>query len=70
MDDVGYVLTGMPFVAIGMPAVAGGDYLHPLFHTGVGIVLIVAAFLLLMIGSVVLRKIASFRTEPSRLRRL
>jgi tight adherence protein B len=56
-----FVLIALPFAtALGMTAV-NRDYMTPLFTTGTGRVLLIASLVMIGIGSLVLRRIVSFK---------
>lgn len=52
-----YVLGAMPFLAAGGIWVTQPDYLKPMFHQGIGIVMLVVAITLMAIGAVWLRAV-------------
>lgn len=56
-----YVLVAMPFVAVGGLSLIHYPYMAPLFTTSTGRILIVVALCGIAIGSIILRKIVSFR---------
>ena len=56
-----YVLIGLPFVmALGM-TLLNGKYMEPLYHTSTGHKVIAGGMLMMLFGSLVLKKIVSFR---------
>jgi tight adherence protein B len=56
-----YVLVGMPF-AIGLILeLMSPAYMHPLFATALGHILIIVGLVSISLGSIVLRKIVNFR---------
>lgn len=56
-----YVLIAMPFVAVGGLSLIHYSYMAPLFNTSTGRVLIVVALAGIVIGTLILRKIVSFK---------
>lgn len=56
-----YTLVGVPFFIGGMITVMNGKYMAPLFHSKVGHILLIAGFAMMIVGSLVLRKIVSFK---------
>jgi tight adherence protein B len=56
-----YTLIGVPFFIAGMVTLLNGDYMGPLYQTSTGQMLIVIAFVMMAIGSLILKKIVSFR---------
>ncbi|HYY04722.1 MAG TPA: type II secretion system F family protein [Gaiellaceae bacterium] len=56
-----YVLVGVPFFLAGTISLIAPDYMAPLWHTSTGHLLIALCFVMIGIGSSVLKKIVSFR---------
>jgi tight adherence protein B len=56
-----YTLIGIPFFIAGMITLLNHTYMYPLYHTSAGQMLIVLAFVMMGIGSLILKKIVSFR---------
>lgn len=56
-----YVLVGLPFFLAATVTLLNPVYMAPLYHTGVGQKLIIAAVVMIAIGSLMLQRIASFR---------
>ena len=56
-----YTLIGIPFFLAGTITLANGTYMHPLYHSHNGHILIVVGLMMMGIGSLILRKIVSFR---------
>jgi tight adherence protein B len=56
-----YTLIGIPFFIAGTITLLNPRYMFPLYHTSVGHFLIIAMCVMMGIGSVVLKKIVSFR---------
>jgi tight adherence protein B len=56
-----YVLIGLPFFVAGLLTLLNPDYMRPLWHTGTGHKLIMAMFVMMTFGSLILRKIVNFR---------
>jgi tight adherence protein B len=56
-----YVLIGLPFFLVGAMTLLNGDYMRPLFDTSSGHVMIVLALAMMAVGSLILKKIVSFR---------
>jgi tight adherence protein B len=56
-----YVLIGLPFFVLGMISVVNGEYMRPLWHTSTGHKLLIGMLVMMGIGSLILKKIVSFR---------
>jgi tight adherence protein B len=56
-----YVLVGLPFVVFFAISVIDRDYMDPLFETSTGHKLIIATFVMMALGSTILKKIVSFK---------
>jgi tight adherence protein B len=56
-----YVLVGLPFFVALMLTALNSEYMRPLWHTSTGHKLIITMFVMIGIGSLVLRKIVNFR---------
>ncbi len=56
-----YTLIGLPFFLMGAISVLNSGYLHPLFHTSPGHMLLVVGVVMMMVGSAILKKIVSFK---------
>jgi tight adherence protein B len=56
-----YVLIGLPFFVALMLTLLNAEYMSPLWHTGTGHKLIIGMFVMIGIGSLILRKIVNFR---------
>ena len=56
-----YVLIGLPFVLAGALTLLNRSYMHPLYSTSTGHMLIAVGFVSMALGSAVLQKIVSFR---------
>jgi len=56
-----YTLIGIPFFIAGTVTLLNAEYMHPLYHTSAGHLLIVVAFVMMAFGSLILKKIVSFR---------
>jgi tight adherence protein B len=56
-----YVLVGLPFFVFFAISVIDRDYMDPLFETSTGNKLIIATFVMMAIGSAILKKIVSFK---------
>jgi tight adherence protein B len=56
-----YVLVGLPFFIAGAISLLNGTYLSPLFHTSAGHMLLFMGVGMIAIGSLILKKIVSFR---------
>lgn len=56
-----YTLIGLPFFVAGVVGILNPSYMTPLFHTSTGRNLIYAGLAMMTIGSVLLKKIVSFR---------
>jgi tight adherence protein B len=56
-----YTLIGIPFFIAGAVTLLNREYMSPLYHTRVGQMLIFGAFVMIGFGSLILKKIVSFR---------
>ena len=56
-----YVLVGLPFLMAGAIWTLNPGYMDPLFHTSTGHKLIFMGLLMMMVGSLILKKIVSFK---------
>lgn len=56
-----YVLVGVPFFMLGTITLLSGEYMAPLYHTSTGHKLLVMGLVMISIGSLMLRKIVSFK---------
>jgi tight adherence protein B len=56
-----YVLIGLPFVIAIVITAMNADYMSPLYHTSTGHKLIMVGFVMMAIGSLLLKKIVSFK---------
>jgi tight adherence protein B len=56
-----YVLCGLPFFMAGILTVINPNYMSPLYHTPAGHKLIMLALVMMLIGSLMLKKIVSFK---------
>jgi tight adherence protein B len=56
-----YVLVGLPFVTALIITLINPQFMDPLYHTGMGHALIVLGLVMMAVGSLILKKIVSFR---------
>jgi tight adherence protein B len=56
-----YVLVGLPFFIAGVVSLLNPTYMAPLYHSGVGHGMIIGGLVSMAIGSLMLKKIVSFR---------
>jgi tight adherence protein B len=56
-----YVLIGLPFFMVAAMSLLNSSYMAPLFHTSQGHMLIAIALVMMLFGSLILKKIVSFR---------
>lgn len=56
-----YVLIALPFFVASMLTLLNSEYMRPLWHTSTGHKLIITMFIMIGIGSLILRKIVNFR---------
>ena len=56
-----YTLIGIPFFITGMISLTNAGYMHPLFHSHLGHMLLLAGLLGMAVGSFLLHKIVSFK---------
>jgi tight adherence protein B len=55
------VLIGLPFFVAAMLTLLNSEYMSPLWHTSTGHKLIITMFVMIGVGSLILRKIVNFR---------
>ena len=56
-----YTLIGIPFFLAGVITLLNRSYMHPLWYTSTGHMLVIAGFVMMAFGSLILKKIVSFR---------
>ena len=56
-----YVLVGIPFFMLGALTLLNPEYMEPLYHTPTGTKLMIAGISMIAVGSLMLRKIVSFK---------
>jgi tight adherence protein B len=56
-----YVLCGLPFFILGAITVLNPEYMDPLYHSSAGHKLVIVGLLMMAVGSLLLRKIVSFK---------
>lgn len=56
-----YVLVGIPFFLLGAISLVNAAYMDPLYHTSTGHRLMIGGVVMIVLGSLMLRKIVSFR---------
>jgi tight adherence protein B len=56
-----YVLVGIPFFMLGALTLLNAEYMAPLYHTPTGTKLMIVGVVMIGIGSLMLRKIVSFK---------
>ena len=56
-----YTLIGLPFFLAFAISILSPGYLHPLFHSSAGHLLLLIGFVMMGIGSALLQKIVSFK---------
>jgi tight adherence protein B len=56
-----YTLIGIPFFLAGVITLVNSTYMHPLYYSHTGHVLILIGFVMMGFGSLILKKIVSFR---------
>jgi tight adherence protein B len=56
-----YVLVGLPFFMAAVVTLMNSAYMAPLYHTGVGHAMIVGGLVMMTLGSLMLKKIVSFK---------
>ena len=56
-----YTLIGIPFFLAGMITLVSRNYMHPLWYTSTGHLLIMIGLVMMVLGSLVLKKIVSFK---------
>jgi len=56
-----YVLVGLPFFIGAMVSLINGAYMAPLYHSATGQKMLISGIVMIVIGSLMLKKIVSFR---------
>jgi tight adherence protein B len=56
-----YVLVGLPFFVAGVLTLINGSYMAPLYHTNPGHMLVAGGLCMMAVGSLILKKIVSFK---------
>ena len=56
-----YVLCGLPFFMLGMTTLLNREYMDPLYHTSTGHKLMIIGVVMMIVGSLMLKKIVSFK---------
>jgi tight adherence protein B len=56
-----YVLVGLPVFMAALVSLMNPTYMSPLFHTSAGHGMVIAGLVMMTLGSVILKKIVSFR---------
>jgi tight adherence protein B len=56
-----YVLCGLPFLMAGILTLINPDYMSPLYHSSAGHKLVMVALVQMLVGSLLLKKIVSFK---------
>jgi tight adherence protein B len=56
-----YTLIAIPFFLAGTITLLNREYMHPLYHTHAGHILIFVGLTMMAMGSLILKKIVSFR---------
>jgi tight adherence protein B len=56
-----YVLVGLPFFVAGVVTLINAEYMAPLYHSSTGHKLIIMGFVMVGIGSLILKKMVSFK---------
>lgn len=56
-----YTLIGIPFFLLATITLVNAEYMHPLYHTHTGHMLMLIGCVMMMFGSLILKKIVSFR---------
>ena len=56
-----YTLIGIPFFLLGTITLANRTYMHPLYYTHTGHLLMIIGLVMMGVGSLILKKIVSFR---------
>jgi tight adherence protein B len=56
-----YVLIALPFFVAGMVTLINAEYMDPLYHSSTGHKLIITGFVMVAVGSLILKKMVSFR---------
>jgi tight adherence protein B len=56
-----YTLVGIPFFLLATITLVNGEYMHPLYHSHTGHMLMLIGLFMMMFGSLILKKIVSFR---------
>ena len=56
-----YTLIGMPFFIAGMISLTNPTYMSPLWHSHLGHILLLLGLTMMVVGSLILKKIVSFK---------
>jgi len=56
-----YVLVALPFFVAGVVTLMNAEYMAPLYHTSLGHKLMITGFAMVIVGSLILKKMVSFR---------
>ncbi|MGI8605666.1 MAG: type II secretion system F family protein, partial [Gaiellaceae bacterium] len=56
-----YTLVGLPFFVLGAITLVNSEYMEPLYHTSTGHMLLIVMLVMMAFGSLILKKIVSFR---------
>jgi tight adherence protein B len=56
-----YVLVALPFFVAGVVTVINAEYMAPLYHTPTGHKLMITGLVMVAVGSLILKKMVSFR---------
>jgi tight adherence protein B len=56
-----YVLIALPFFVAGVVTIINAEYMAPLYHTSTGHKLMITGLVMVAIGSLILKKMVSFR---------
>ena len=56
-----YVLGGLPFLVAALVSLLSPSYMRPLWHSGPGHTVVGASLVMLGVGTVILKKIVSFK---------
>jgi tight adherence protein B len=56
-----YTLVGVPFFMLGSITLLNGEYMSPLYHTATGQKMMMLGVVMMVIGSLMLRKIVTFK---------
>jgi tight adherence protein B len=55
------ILAVLPFITVGLLTAANSEYMRPLYHTNAGHIILIVSVTMVLFGTVVLRRVATFK---------